>query len=84
MVVNSQLYSIRPHSCVLYLASVLLDELATEPGAVAPLVALLQDVMPRAFHLLQQQDGLKENPDTVDDLFRLCIRWGSFYLSLII
>ncbi|KAJ8730493.1 hypothetical protein PYW08_001906 [Mythimna loreyi] len=70
-----QLYRIRPHSCVLYLASVLLDELSTEPGAVAPLVALLQDVMPRAFHLLQQTDGLKENPDTVDDLFRLCIRF---------
>ncbi|XP_021198005.2 transportin-3 [Helicoverpa armigera] len=70
-----QLYRIRPHSCVLYLASVLLDELAGEPAAVPPLVALLQDVMPQAFQLLQQEHGLKENPDTVDDLFRLCIRF---------
>lgn len=70
-----QLYRARPHSCVLYLASVLLDELAAEPAAVPHLVALLQDVMPRAFHLLQQENGLKENPDTVDDLFRLCIRY---------
>ncbi|XP_035433537.2 transportin-3 [Spodoptera frugiperda] len=68
-------YRARAHSCVLYLASVLLDELAAEPTAVAPLVQLLQDVMPRAFLLLQQDNGLKENPDTVDDLFRLCIRF---------
>lgn len=64
----------RPHSCVLYLASVLLDELASEPGAAGPLLQLLQDVLPRAFQLLQQHTGLKDNPDTVDDLFRLCIR----------
>lgn len=74
------LYAAQQHSCVLYLASVLLDELA---GAAAPaLVALLQDLMPRAFALLQQPNGLQDNPDTVDDLFRLCIRyaiWDPFF-----
>ncbi|XP_075974870.1 transportin 3 [Anticarsia gemmatalis] len=70
-----RLYGRAPHSCVLYLASVLLDELHTDPAAVAPLVALLQDIMPRALHLLQQPGGLQDNPDTVDDLFRLCIRF---------
>lgn len=69
-----ELYAARPHSCVLYLASVLLDELAATPDAVPHLVALLQDIMPQAFRLLQPPDALKENPDTVDDLFRLCIR----------
>ncbi|XP_026733199.1 transportin-3 [Trichoplusia ni] len=70
-----ELYAARPHSCVLYLASVLLDELAATPAAVPHLVALLQDVMPQAFRLLQPPEALKENPDTVDDLFRLCIRF---------
>lgn len=68
-------YAGAPHSCVLYLASVLLDELAAVPDAVQPLVQLLQDLLPRAFELLRPQHALKEHPDTVDDLFRLCIRF---------
>ncbi|KAJ0175870.1 hypothetical protein K1T71_009029 [Dendrolimus kikuchii] len=69
------LYAQQAHSCVLYLASVLVDELSASPQCAGELVRLLQALMPRAFHLLQQQDGLKDNPDTVDDLFRLCIRF---------
>ncbi|XP_060803596.1 transportin-3 [Amyelois transitella] len=70
-----QLYARRPHSCVLYVASILVDELAAAPACRAPLLALLQALLPRAFQLLQQENGLKDNPDTVDDLFRLCIRF---------
>ncbi|XP_053613097.1 transportin-3 isoform X2 [Plodia interpunctella] len=68
-------YSQHPHSCILYVASILVDELASIPECRAQLVALLQALMPRAFQLLQQENGLKDNPDTVDDLFRLCIRF---------
>ncbi|KAL0881245.1 hypothetical protein ABMA27_002342 [Loxostege sticticalis] len=71
----AQLYQAHAHSCLLYLASVLLDELASTPACVPELVRLLQALMPRAFQLLQQPNGLQDNPDTVDDLFRLCIRF---------
>ncbi|KAM3963766.1 transportin 3 [Aphomia sociella] len=69
------LYGQRPHPCLLYLASILLDELAAAPRAAPQLLALLQALLPRAFRLLQPPAGLRDNPDTVDDLFRLCIRF---------
>ncbi|RVE50748.1 hypothetical protein evm_004658 [Chilo suppressalis] len=69
------LYEARAHSCLLYLGSVLLDELASTPECVPDLIAMLQALMPKAFQLLQQPNGLQDNPDTVDDLFRLCIRF---------
>ncbi|XP_049868281.1 transportin-3 [Pectinophora gossypiella] len=69
------LYDAHAHSCLLYLASILVDELASVPQCVPPLIELAQVLMPRAFVLLQQENGLKNNPDTVDDLFRLCIRF---------
>ncbi|KAJ2950305.1 hypothetical protein O0L34_g11671 [Tuta absoluta] len=69
------LYTAHAHSCVLYLASILVDELSGAPGCSEHLIQLAQTLMPRAFLLLQQQNGLKDNPDTVDDLFRLCIRF---------
>ncbi|CAG9785869.1 unnamed protein product [Diatraea saccharalis] len=69
------LYEARAHSCLLYLGSVLLDELASTPECVPDLIAMLQALMPKAFELLLQPNGLRDNPDTVDDLFRLCIRF---------
>lgn len=68
------LYAAQAHSCLLYLASILVDELAAVPACRPDLVAMLQALMPLAFLLLQRESGLKDNPDTVDDLFRLCIR----------
>lgn len=75
------LYSRKPHSCLLYLAAVMADALAP-PDTVQPqniqihreLKELLHALLPRALQLLMMQDGLKDNPDTVDDLFRLCVR----------
>ncbi|XP_052755169.1 transportin-3 [Galleria mellonella] len=69
------LYARRAHSCLLYLAGVLVDELARAPAAVPPLLALLHALLPRAFALLRAPAGLRDNPYTVDDLFRLCIRF---------
>jgi hypothetical protein len=73
------LYRARPHSCVLYLASVLLDELAAV--AAPALAALLEALLPRAFALLTAA-ALRDHPDTVDDLFRLCIRSFLLLFSL--
>ncbi|XP_059055597.1 transportin-3 [Achroia grisella] len=69
------LYAARPHPCLLYLGSVLVDELAAAPGPARALLELLSALAPRALHLLQPPHGLRDNPDTVDDLFRLCIRF---------
>ncbi|CAK1600531.1 unnamed protein product [Parnassius mnemosyne] len=68
-----QLYNERPHGCVLYLCGVLCDTVGGAGGEA--LLALLLALMPRALQLLQPPDGLRDNPDTVDDLFRLCIRY---------
>ncbi|CAH2077182.1 unnamed protein product, partial [Iphiclides podalirius] len=68
-----ELYNERPHGCVLYLCGVLCDVVGAE--AAAELLALLHALLPPALALLQAPGGLKDNPDTVDDLFRLCIRY---------
>ncbi|XP_013175613.1 PREDICTED: importin-13 [Papilio xuthus] len=45
------------------------------PHAAQPLLQLLHALLPPALALLQAHNGLQDNPDTVDDLFRLCIRY---------
>ncbi|CAB0015473.1 unnamed protein product, partial [Nesidiocoris tenuis] len=66
------LYAQHQHSCFLYLGSILVDEYANEPGCIQGLLEMLQAFMPPTFALLQAPNGLKNHPDTVDDLFRLC------------
>lgn len=68
------LYLARAHSCLLYLGSVAVDELAEVAACRPDLLAMLQALTPRAFLLLRQPRGLQDHPDTVDDLFRLCVR----------
>lgn len=71
------LYSVHRHSCFLYLGSILVDEFATdsESECVWNLLQMLQAFISPTFALLEQEDGLKNHPDTVDDLFRLCARY---------
>ncbi|CAK1540804.1 unnamed protein product [Leptosia nina] len=68
------LYSQQQHSCLLYLTAVLADALGS-PRTAPPLAHLLHSLLPPALELLAKPDGLKDNPDTVDDLYRLCIRY---------
>lgn len=70
-----QLYSAHQHSCFLYLGSILVDEYAMDPECVSGLLAMLEAFIGPTFNFLQQQDGLMNHPDTVDDLFRLCDRY---------
>lgn len=70
-----RLYTAHRHSCFLYLASILVDEFGTVDGCVGGLVSMMEAMLPRAFQLLQEHDGLRNNPDTVDDLFRLFARF---------
>ncbi|TWW64393.1 Transportin-3 Importin-12 [Takifugu flavidus] len=96
-------YQVYPHSCFLYLGSILVDEYGMEEGcrqglldmlkvggaagsvsscprgSAAPAahqdLFLLQALCMPTFQLLEQQNGLRNHPDTVDDLFRLATRF---------
>ncbi|XP_046738771.1 transportin-3 [Diprion similis] len=70
-----ELYSSHQHSCFLYLGSILVDEYATDADCVSGLLRMLEAFVGPAFAILQRPDGLKNHPDTVDDLFRLCARF---------
>lgn len=68
-------YVNRQHSCLLYLGSILVDEFGKEDAVIAGLLNMLQAFIEPTFNLLQQENGLKNNPDTVDDFFRLANRF---------
>ncbi|KAK0075611.1 hypothetical protein PV325_006643 [Microctonus aethiopoides] len=69
------LYSSHQHSCFLYLGSILVDEYATDHDCAAGLIGMLEAFITPTFRILQENEGLKNHPDTVDDLFRLCARF---------
>uniref|UniRef100_A0A8C6FR95 Transportin 3 n=1 Tax=Moschus moschiferus TaxID=68415 RepID=A0A8C6FR95_MOSMO len=68
-------YQIHQHSCFLYLGSILVDEYGMEEGCRQGLLDMLQALCIPTFQLLEQQNGLQNHPDTVDDLFRLATRF---------
>jgi transportin-3 len=77
-----RLYISHPHSCFLYLGSILVDEYAHLTGCVAGLLEMLRAFMPPTFSLLniansnnQFLTNLRNHPDTVDDFFRLNARF---------
>lgn len=63
------------HSCFLYVGSILVDEYANDVECIQGLLDMLQAFLEPTFKLLQQENGLKNHPDTVDDFFRLCARF---------
>lgn len=69
------LYGLHHHSCFLYLGSVLVDEFAKVEECINGLLAMLKAFIEPTFKMLQVENGLKNNPDTVDDFFRLCSRF---------
>lgn len=69
------LYIVHHHSCFLYLGSVLVDEFAKVDDCLTGLLAMLKAFIEPTFKMLQVENGLKNNPDTVDDFFRLCSRF---------
>ncbi|XP_048839327.1 transportin-3 [Brienomyrus brachyistius] len=68
-------YRVYPHSCFLYLGSILVDEYGMEEGCRQGLLDMLQALCMPTFQLLEQPNGLRNHPDTVDDLFRLATRF---------
>ncbi|XP_050298662.1 transportin-3 [Anthonomus grandis grandis] len=69
------IYGEHKHSCLLYVGSILVDEYATDPQCVAGLLDMLQVLIGPTFQMLQEEVGLRNHPDTVDDFFRLCARF---------
>lgn len=67
-------YANYPHSCFLYLGSILVDEYGKEESCVQGLVQMLEAFCNPTFVLLEK-NTLRNHPDTVDDLFRLCLRF---------
>jgi transportin-3 len=67
-------YSSHPHSCFLYLGAMLVDEYGKEECWVQGLGQMLEAFCNPTFALLEK-NTLRNHPDTVDDLFRLCLRF---------
>lgn len=65
-----RLYTAHKHSCFLYLGSILVDEYAIDPNCVHRLLDMMAAFIEPTFALLQEEDGLRNHPDTVDDFFR--------------
>lgn len=69
------IYAKKHHSCLLYLASVLVDEFGNDVRCITGLLKMLEAFIEPTFNILQSENGLKNNPDTVDDFFRLSVRF---------
>lgn len=55
--------------------SILVDEYAADPTCSPILVDMMSAFIKPTFDRLQEPNGLKNHPDTVDDFFRLCTRF---------
>lgn len=69
------IYNEYRHSCFLYLGSILADEYGMNKSVENPLMAMLKAFTEPTFKKLSVEKGLQNHPDTVDDFFRLCIRF---------
>uniref|UniRef100_T1JH21 Transportin-3 n=1 Tax=Strigamia maritima TaxID=126957 RepID=T1JH21_STRMM len=69
-----KLYGVHQHSCYLYLGSVLVDEYGEFQECHKGLIAMLEAFCGPTFLLMDGVDNLRSHPDTVEDLFRLCIK----------
>ncbi|CAJ0581571.1 unnamed protein product, partial [Mesorhabditis spiculigera] len=69
------IYSRHRHSCILYLASILVDEYGATENLRDGLMEMLRSLAVNTFPVLDQEHGFRNHPDTVDDLFRLAHRY---------
>ncbi|KAJ8032102.1 Transportin-3 [Holothuria leucospilota] len=69
------IYQTHQHSCFLYLGSILVDEYGTDQNCKQGLLEMLKAFITPTYKILEGENGLRNHPDTVDDFFRLCIRF---------
>ncbi|KAK0395025.1 hypothetical protein QR680_001072 [Steinernema hermaphroditum] len=70
-----EIYQNHQHSCFLYLGSILIDEYGGMETFQQELLDMMQLLASYSFKILQNEHGFRNNPDTVDDLFRMGIRF---------
>ncbi|XP_065647772.1 transportin-3 isoform X2 [Hydra vulgaris] len=71
----NNLYAEYQHSCLLYIGSILVDEYGGDLTVQKHLLQLFKSFVGPTFTILSREKGLVLHPDTVDDFFRLCIRF---------
>jgi transportin-3 len=59
------------------------DEYGSEPQCAEGLLHMLSAFVQPTFALLETPNGLRNNPDTVDDFFRLCARFVLIKLAVL-
>lgn len=76
------LYRVNHFSCFLYLGSILVDIYGNENNFKSGLVEMMQIFTKEAFEYIikncssvENLDELRKHPDTIDDFFRLCLRF---------
>ncbi len=63
-----------PHSCFLYLISIIVDEYGNDQELRLPIMIMSEHLTNKTFSIINNQDGFKQNPDLVDDFYRLSSR----------
>ncbi|KJH52581.1 hypothetical protein DICVIV_01166 [Dictyocaulus viviparus] len=69
------IFSRHQHSCFLYLSSILVDEYGSMESLQPGLMIMLESFAHGTFTVLTLENGPRDHPDTVDDLFRLAMRY---------
>ncbi|KAK6737934.1 hypothetical protein RB195_020183 [Necator americanus] len=69
------IFSRQQHSCFLYLSSILVDEYGGMESLQPGLMIMLETLAHGTFTVLTLENGPRDHPDTVDDLFRLAQRF---------
>ncbi|KAK6028167.1 CDK-activating kinase assembly factor MAT1 [Ostertagia ostertagi] len=69
------IFSRHQHSCFLYLSSILVDEYGGMESLQPGLMIMLETLAHGTFTVLTLENGPRDHPDTVDDLFRLAMRF---------
>ncbi|KAK5978404.1 hypothetical protein GCK32_004583 [Trichostrongylus colubriformis] len=70
-----EIFSRHQHSCFLYLSSILVDEYGGMESLQPGLMIMLETLAHGTFTVLTLENGPRDHPDTVDDLFRLAMRF---------
>ncbi|CAF3064766.1 unnamed protein product [Rotaria sp. Silwood2] len=63
-----------PHSCFLYLISIIIDEYGHDQDLKSSIIVMSEHLTTKTFSILNKPDGFKQNPDLVDDFYRLSSR----------
>ncbi|KAK0415397.1 hypothetical protein QR680_011925 [Steinernema hermaphroditum] len=70
-----EIYQIYPHSCFLYVGSIMVDEYGGQKIFQQDLLKMIEMLATGTVRILQDDDAFVQHPDTVDDFLRMGIRF---------